>query len=339
MKEVSYTTQVFQQSIEKLMNNIIITYTEDGLAIAKKISKSIDADIFYKDKSVADLLKEKWSTLENIIFISASGIAVRKIAPLVKDKYTDPAVIVIDDKAKHVISLLSGHIGRANELCIRLADELGADPVITTASDNRGLEALDIYLKEHGYAYNSKEALTSIMGAIVNAKKIYLDADSDFTFKYDGFTNDKDEAAYAIVQSEDYDISDEENKLIIFKKKYNVGVGLRRGTDFDVLENAFHKVLKEMNINTKAIKRFGSIDIKKDEKALLMLCDKYERELIFYTSDELNKVEDILEKSDFVKKITGAYSVSEAACQLLGGEIILRKKIIDSITFSITEEK
>lgn len=318
------------------MNNIIISYTEAGLAIAKSIAASIDAEIFYKDKSIDKVLEERWSSLETIIFISATGIAVRKIAHLIKDKYTDPAVLVIDDKARHVISLLSGHIGGANELAIDIAEKIGAEPVITTASDNRGLEALDIYLRDHGYAYNSREALTKIMGAIVNNKSIYLKANS-FDFKYDKFTSDRSEADYAIIQDEGYNTSDDENTLYIIKKKYNMGVGLRRGTHFYVLEEAFNEVLKEMNISPKAIKRFGSIDIKKDEEALLELAAKYDRELVFYTADELNEV-DVLEKSDFVKKITGAYSVSEAASKLLGGKIILRKKIIDSITFSITEE-
>ena len=318
------------------MNKIIITYTEAGLAIAKTISASFDAEIFYKDKNIDKVLEKEWSSIETIIFISATGIAVRKIAHLIKDKYTDPAVLVIDDKAKHVISLLSGHIGGANELAIAIAKKIGAEPVITTASDNRGIEALDIYLRDNGFAYSSREALTIIMGAIVNNKKIYLDAD-DFDFKYEKFTNDRSEADYAIIQDESYNENDDKNTLYIIKKKYNMGIGLRRGTDFDVLEKAFQDILKEMDINPKAIKRFGSIDIKKDEEALLELCKKYDRELIFYTADELNEV-DVSEKSDFVKKTTGAYSVSEAAAKLLGGKIILTKKIIDSITFSITEE-
>lgn len=318
------------------MNKIIISYTEAGLAIAKSIAASIDAEIFYKDKSIDKVLEERWSSLETIIFISATGIAVRKIAHFIKDKYTDPAVIVIDDKARHVISLLSGHIGGANELAIDIAEKIGAEPVITTASDNRGLEALDIYLRDYDYAYNSREALTKIMGAIVNHKSIYLKA-NDFNFKYDKFTSDRSEADYGIIQDEGYSVNDDENTLYIIKKKYNMGIGLRRGTHFDVLEEAFHEVLKEMDISPKAIKRFGSIDIKKDEEALLELAVKYDRELVFYKADELNEV-DVQEKSDFVKKITGAYSVSEAASKLLGGKIILRKKIIDSITFSITEE-
>ncbi len=318
------------------MNKIIITYTEAGLAIARTIAASFYVEIFYKDKNIDKILEERWPSLETIIFISATGIAVRKIAPLIKDKYTDPAVLVIDDKAKHVISLLSGHIGGANELATDIAKTINAEPVITTASDNRGLEALDIYLRDNDFAYNSRETLTIIMGAIVNNKKIYLGA-NDFSFKYDNFTNDKSEADYAIIQDEGYMINDVENTLYIIKKKYNMGIGLRRGTDFDVLEEAFHELLREMDINPKAIKRFASIDIKKDEEALLELCKKYDRELIFYTADELNKV-DVSEKSDFVKKITGAYSVSEAAAKLLGGKIILSKKIIDSITFSITEE-
>ena len=329
-------TQASRLSTEKHMNKIIITYTEAGLAIAKSIAKSLDVEIFYKDKNIDKVLEERWSSLETIIFISATGIAVRKIASLIKDKYTDPAVLVIDDKARHVISLLSGHIGGANELAIDIAKTIGAEPVITTASDNRGLEALDIYLRDNDFAYSSREALTIIMGAIVNNKKIYLKA-NDFNFNYDNFTSDKSEADYFIIQSEDYEAQDNEKTLYIIKKKYNMGIGLRRGTHFDVLEEAFHEVLKEMNISPKAIKRFGSIDIKKDEEALLELCKKYDRELIFYTADELNEVE-VSEKSDFVKKITGAYAVSEAAAKLLGGKIILTKKIIDSITFSITEE-
>ena len=199
------------------MNKIIITYTEAGLAIARTIAASFDVEIFYKDKNIDKILEERWPSLETIIFISATGIAVRKIAPLIKDKYTDPAVLVIDDKAKHVISLLSGHIGGANELATDIAKAINAEPVITTASDNRGLEALDIYLRDNDFAYNSREALTIIMGAVVNNKKIYLKSD-EFNFKYDNFTNNKSEADYAIIQGEGYIINDEENTLSIIKK-------------------------------------------------------------------------------------------------------------------------
>ena len=215
-------TQASRLSIEKRMNKIIITYTEAGIAIAKTIAASFDAEIFYKDKNIDKVLEKEWSSIETIIFISATGIAVRKIAHLIKDKYTDPAVLVIDDKAKHVISLLSGHIGGANELAIDIAKAIGAEPVITTASDNRGLEALDIYLRDNDFAYNSREALTIIMGAIVNNKKIYLDAD-DFDFKYEKFTNDRSEADYAIIQAESYNENDDKNTLYIIKKKIQYG--------------------------------------------------------------------------------------------------------------------
>lgn len=159
---------------------------------------------------IKTFLKEEWSFYEGFIFICATGIAVRMIVPYIKSKTIDPAVLVINDNGSFVISLLSGHIGRANELTNFISDKIGANPVITTASDGRGIDSVDMFAKHNNYFIEDIHTLSKITALMINNKKIGLYSEDNKKIKYDkleyinNLSNiDKDIEAIIIVSSKE----------------------------------------------------------------------------------------------------------------------------------------
>ena len=137
----------------------IVLVSESSIGLAHKISQAIDAVIYSQKeldgctviKTYARFIKENWSSLEQIVFIGAMGICVRSIAPCVKDKYKDPAVVCVDSTGRFVIPVLSGHIGGANDLARQIAQAIDGQAVVTTQSDNTGLWALDTLAAKFGW--------------------------------------------------------------------------------------------------------------------------------------------------------------------------------------------
>jgi cobalt-precorrin 5A hydrolase len=144
------------------MRTIIITFTHEGMKAAKKAREATDGEVIiychqrcadsYKNEvvsfaAVGSVIKSEFAVSDRILFVCAVAIAVRTIAPYLISKVTDPAVLVEDEGGKYLISLLSGHIGGANEWCSKLAVKIGAMPVITTATDARGMFAVDIFAR------------------------------------------------------------------------------------------------------------------------------------------------------------------------------------------------
>ncbi|MGD9808956.1 MAG: cobalt-precorrin 5A hydrolase [Deferribacterales bacterium] len=119
----------------------VIAVTEKGLALAKSVNAEIPSDLYYPEKlggnyaSVADCFIELFNNYKNIVAIMAQGIVTRMIAPHIKSKYTDPAIVTCDEVGRFAISTLSGHEGGANVLAHMVASITGADPVITTATE------------------------------------------------------------------------------------------------------------------------------------------------------------------------------------------------------------
>ena len=158
------------------MELYIYAFTETGRTLADKIQKNLPgASVFlYRKKEDLHLLEQIWSKsgLRGVLFVGAVGIAVRLIAPLVKNKLTDPAVLVMDERALHVIPILSGHYGGANELALQLAKITGAEPVITTATDIQGRFAVDVFARKNGLAIFPKEHIKVISGAILRGEPV-----------------------------------------------------------------------------------------------------------------------------------------------------------------------
>ncbi|WP_128103879.1 MULTISPECIES: cobalt-precorrin 5A hydrolase [Paenibacillus] len=305
--------------------------------------------------SVKLILPDLFKRYNGIILFISLGAVVRMIAPLLVDKKVDPAVLVIDDRGEHVISVLSGHLGGANELTRQVAEVLGARPVITTASDVQGTIPVDLFGRELGWTVDSFDKATPVSAAVVNEEPVALIQETGERnwWKYDkpvpdhirvfGSMAETEAFAFnaALVISDRLLTDDEQQRFmsngVLYRPKSLVlGMGCNRGTSLEELEQEVLATLAEQSLSVKSVRNVATIDLKKDEEGLLALCQKYGWELVTYSPAELNTVT-LPNPSETVFKYTGAYGVSEPAALLSSGadHWLLEKKKSGNLTISI----
>lgn len=258
-----------------------------------------------------------------IVFFSAAGIAVRSIAPFIADKTSDPAVIVVNDRADYVIPILSGHIGRANDAARALSDDLGAEAVITTASDSAGkAEAVDVFAQREGYRISSIEAAKNVTSAIVAGENV---------------KQTRTESGGLILETSGH----REAALRLEPKRIVIGLGCRRGTAPAGMRSFVLENLKESGAAPEDVYKICSIDIKADELCMAAAASAVKAPLVVFSADQLNGVPGSFTDSDFVRKTTGTGNVCEraaiAGCGKNGGKIIIRKTARSGMTFAAAE--
>ncbi|WP_025025670.1 cobalt-precorrin 5A hydrolase [Caldalkalibacillus mannanilyticus] len=349
----------------------IVAITKHGVELARNLhTKFSHADLYYMSKfergdeeqkqiqlfegSVRLLLPALFNAYQGIILIISLGAVVRMIAPLLKDKKTDPGIVVIDDKGENVISVLSGHIGGANELTREVAAAIGARPIITTASDVQKTIPVDLFGRRFGWQWESGEKLTPVSASVVNEEQVAVIQESG---ERDWWMHDTPmpstiqlyssiEAALeakphaALVVTHRHLTEDESAILhngVLYRPKVIVlGIGCNRGTAAEEIESVILDTLDELQFSIKSVKTVCTIDLKKDEEGLLAVVEKYSWDFQYYTPEELNEME-ISAPSDTVFKFTGAYGVSEPAVKRYLGHnhLELVKKKSGNVTLSI----
>lgn len=348
----------------------IILTSESSLALAQTIKKDLqNARIYTKAEiegtvqisSINDCVEELFNKVESLIFIGAMGICVRSIAPYIVDKYTDPAVVNIDSTGRYVVSVLSGHVGGANDLSKQIANIIGGEAVITTQSDNANLWALDTIGKKFGWvtdsnAVNFNYPLTSFVNKKPTALLLdindegttYLERTSpehvDVYYKYEDINLHKYELLIAVTP---YLYPDAGIQVIYYHPKVlHLGVGCRKDCDPKGITDYLSTEIKGLNIAMSSIKDISSIDLKKDE-ALLEEIQAYLKDIPvnIYSADELKDIE-VPNPSQKVKEVTSVPSVSEATAikSANGGSLILEKQkavlsIGNDFTFAIAIDK
>lgn len=278
------------------------------------------------NKSLREWTKEQFEKAGGIVFIGATGIAVRAIAPFIEDKLTDPAILVIDEKGKFVIPLLSGHIGGANELAHKIAIHLGTIPVITTATDINQMFAVDLFAKKNNLYISRMDYAKAISATILNGKQVGFASE----FPVSGFLPDnimdKNDCDYGISISLNEKKELFEKTLILIPKIITLGIGCRKGKTADEIENVVLEVLGLNRISPHSISKVASIDLKKEEVGLLEFCDRLNLKLITYSAEMLEKVDGIYSESDYVKSVAGVGNVCERAAILSSGNGIMVQK-------------
>jgi precorrin-4 C11-methyltransferase len=316
----------------------IILISKAGSAIADTIAKEIpDTQLYTK------LTKDVFEQSSNILFISAMGICVRSIAPYIQDKHTDPAVICIDSTGRYAVSVLSGHVGGANELTKQIARIIGAEAIITTQSDNTNLWALDTLGKQFGWetATNVKNFKTPLT-AFVNGKPAALlleirDKGTEYMertrpvhanifYKYE----DIDLSFYKLlIAVTPYLYSDTNIDVIYYHPKVlHLGVGCRKDCNPEGISEYIGRSLSENGIAKASIKDISTIDIKKDEPLLAELRSYFkESEVRIYPADELKDI-DVPNPSEKVREVTSVFGVSESTAikSADNGLLILEKQ-------------
>ncbi len=322
----------------------IISFTSSGFKIGKKIENHFEncKHYYHKDLGVkvSSLMKDIYEESQAIVFISATGIAVRMISPYIKNKKVDPAVLVIDDQGRFIIPLFSGHLGGANELSKKITELFPKSTlVITTASDSRGFISPDLFVKDMGFYFYNEEKLTEFTSAMVEGEKIYLYSEVEINWDYpnfiriDSLENIKDSEKLIYISSRK--ISGKYNYLQIIPKNLHLGIGCRRGVSSKLMREFVEEVFKDNKLLPEAIESISSIDLKSDEQGILELAKNYKAKTIFYRTEELQEVEYMFEISEFVRKTVGTGSVAEASCYLTSKNIIVDKKNAPSMTLAV----
>jgi cobalt-precorrin 5A hydrolase len=267
---------------------------------------------------------------------------VRMIAPLLKDKKTDPAVVCIDDDARFAISVLSGHVGRGNAFTDRIAGLLEAQAVITTASDVRGTLTVDILGREFGWTLDDPDRnVTRGCAAVVNAAPVAFVQESGEpgfwpedralpeAVSYAVSLDAVDPNGYEIVLvATDRDFEETHpahwgNAVIYRPKSLVLGLGCDRGAAPEMVERGVLAILAEHRLSIKSVKAIATVDRKQDEPAFLYLRDHYDWPLEFYTAVQLDAVPGIENPSETVKRHIGTRGVAEPAALLRAGAQVL----------------
>lgn len=307
----------------------------------------------------AALIGSRWGQ-SAYVFIGAAGIAVRYIAPWVKDKYTDSPVLVIDEKGKYVIPLLSGHVGGAAALADEVADMIGAVSVHTTATDVQGKFAVDVFARKNGLIITDREAVKKISAGLLNGEKAALYIE-DSSVSITGTPPEEVVLCESLEETEQYSyqimiagsseqpVQDRKNEvqkperegctLVLLSRNIAAGIGCRKGIEEAALEKGFLEILAANGLDIRQVKSIASIDLKKNEQALLYLCEKYHIPFEIYTAEELSSVSGVTAASDFVKKITGVDNVCERAARLscVSGSLIQGKCIREGMTAALVK--
>ncbi|MFK2824097.1 cobalamin biosynthesis protein [Bacillus sp. B190/17] len=349
----------------------VVAITKHGTQLAREIASLFHgSDLYYMKKfeqgdenergitlfegSVRLLLPELFAKYKGLILIISLGAVVRMIAPILKDKKTDPGVVVVDDKGEHVISVLSGHIGGANELAREVAALIGAYPVVTTASDVQKTIPVDLFGRRFGWVWESDEKLTPVSAAVVNEEKVAVVQESgeknwwmydtpmpNTIHLYSSIQEAIDEkpAAALVVSHRQLEASEEvilENGVLFRPKVLVLGIGCNRGTSAEEIERVIMETLDELKVSIKSVKTIATIDLKKDEAGLLEVVKKHQWSFEYYQPGELNQKK-ISQPSETVYKFTGAYGVSEPAAMLSSGndQLLLAKKKSGNVTISV----
>ena len=318
------------------MKTAMILINEAGLDIADLLKRELGAKVIKRTD-----VSTQWKKFDAFIFIGAMGICVRTIAPYVKDKHEDPAVVCVDSLGLNAVSVLSGHIGGANDLAHDVAAIIGAREVITTQSDNAGLWALDTFAERFNWAIASDDDMNECISAFVNRQPTALlmeirDEGTDYL--------EKTLPPHVTVVKSLEEVDPKKYSLVILVTPYNLcvpygvlelhfvpmiaalGFGLaNHPDDYEYIYDEIDEAMSQIGV-LPCYKRYCTIDVKEDEEFCAMLVDDLNEELVFYSAEELAKVE-VPNPSKTVEKHVGTPSVCEAAA-ILGsnhGKLIVPK--------------
>lgn len=318
----------------------------------------------------------KWFfQVDAIVFLCASGIAVRSIAPWIVHKSKDPAVLVMDETGKFCIPLLSGHWGGANALAEKLARMTGAVPVVTTATDREAKFAVDVFARKNGLVLTDWELAKRISARILEGERIgfYSEVLTEGMMPGELYAIGKLEnadcgASQRLLETGTGGCGPEREvckksggqpvgqlgiavscrssarrlfaeTLLLALKTIVVGVGCKKGTSEEKIAAAIRRCLEEEGICPEAVCALSSIDLKREEAGLLAFCEKKGLPFLTFSADRLKCVPGDFSESAFVESVTGVSNVCERSAVAAGGALLCRKKVYDGVTVALAQRK
>lgn len=335
----------------------IISFTAAGTKISAALSGQMskiscfapekyarDTAVQRLPSDVSSWVGEDWGE-HDYLFIGAAGITIRYIAPWIRDKFHDPAVLCMDEKGQYVIPLLSGHMGGAVDLAKKIAGFTGGVPVITTATDINDTFAVDIFAKKNRLIIGDRELAKRISAHLMDGKDVgfYSEYPVGGIFpkglvQCSCEEEFKEYEAFFAVTEKKYAMS--EQILYLTPANLAVGIGCRRGTSKEQILEGLMKILAQSDYMLEQVNCIASIDLKKEEEGLNLLAKKLHVPFHTFTAEELLSAGPASCSSAFVEQVTGVDNVCERAAILAGegGELTVKKTIINGVTYAVVRK-
>ncbi len=326
-----------------------VAFSTNGCRTAIRLRDSLpeeDVRLFCKTSSdtlgveaiegkVSEWTGRAFAECDAVVFIGAVGIAVRHIAPYVVRKDRDPAVVCLDEHARWAISLLSGHIGGGNDLTRRIADALGSEPVITTATDINSRFSVDSFAVANHLRISSLAVAKDVSARVLDGRFVGFCSEIGIAGEMPSELTPADSGELGVCVSYDTARSPFAETLVLTPMDTVLGVGCRRGTDPSALMEFIEEVLREEGLDPARVRTVASIDLKADEPAVLEAAETLSAGSVFFTAEELTAQEGEFTSSDFVRSVTGVDSVCERSVAACGADIIRRKTARDGMTLAV----
>ena len=332
-------TRCGYETMQNLAVNMALNSPRIGdeftLTTTKRLADEVGLDSF---DDLGVWTGECFADSDALVFIGATGIAVRAIAPHVCDKFSDPAVVSVDEAGQFAVPLLSGHVGGANDLAREVAAAAGARAVVSTATDVNGLFAVDEWARKQGLALVERQVAKEVSACLLDGGTVGFASD----IAVEGaLPSGVEEGPHELGIKVGLDAADcpFAHTLHLVPRVVTVGVGCKRGTDAAALEAFVRGALANAHVSPAAVARVASIDVKHDEEAVLALARALECEPEFYSAEQLAAVEGTFASSDFVKAAVGVDNVCERAAVAGGARLIGGKEAHEGMTVALGQDE
>ena len=303
-----------------------LSFTDRGATLAERLRAALGGTVSctrqIENFSLSQWTAEAFATFDALVFVGAVGIAVRAVAPFLKSKATDIAVVAVDECGRFAVPVVSGHLGGANDLAREISKICGAVAVITTATDINGLFAVDEWAKHQNCAVTDPHGIKAVSARILAGETVRVRSE----WPVEGQPPD----GVTLTNGPDWDVWVDvcchSGGLCLAPKVLVLGVGCRRGTPRERLETAFGELCAEQNLWPEAVCGAATIDLKAEEVGLLDFCAAHGWPLTCYSAEELRRAEGTFTPSAFVEQTTGVDNVCERSAVLAGEGVLLTGK-------------
>lgn len=327
------------------MSTAVISFTRRGAALGRTLAEALGGRLYAPARFAAEVGAEpvedlnawtgaRWGDCRALVFVGAAGIAVRAIAPYVKDKFSDPAVVSVDEAGRCAVPLLSGHVGGANTLALQVAALTGGQTAVSTATDVNGVFAVDVWAKEQGLAVTDRAMAKAVSAALLEGEAVGFRSDGGHPCPA-GLTEGPAELGVWVTCRSG--AGPFPRTLRLAPKRLILGIGCRRGTEKEAIEAAAAEALA--GYEPLAVAAVATIDLKQDEPGLRAFCAARGLPLLAFSAGELSAAEGDFTHSDFVKRVTGVDNVCERAAVAAGGRVVVPKLAKNGVTVAVAEKR
>ncbi len=356
IKVISFTKKGIELSVQLKEKLDDVLYQRNKVApvedlhcklfTACKTADFLPPHVTYTNEPLQTFAEDGFKHYDGIIFIGACGIAVRAIAPWVKDKFEDVPVLVMDELSGVIIPILSGHLGGANRLAMMIAGEMDLQPVITTATDLHRKFAVDLFAADNDLKIENREGIADVSAKILAGEDVTFSIEGDVGSDYRTVLKQLKMIPYEKNQNTDILIStqnDRKNGSIVLRpKEYVVGIGCKRGTSFEKLDGFMKEVFEENGLDSGLICAIASIDLKRKEEGIHQISKRRKIPFVMLPAETLESIKGDFSSSEFVEKTVGVDNVCERSAMAVageGGELIVSKTAKDGMTIAVAKRK